>query len=166
MALTAPQLTALKAAIDGDPTLSAIPNNSDSNFEVAALLNTASNPAWTVWRTNVERGEILENGFDWTRLDNLSVGKARVWNDIFVNGRINPSKTNVRSGIEAVWVGTAADLAVRAAIYVHCKMIATRAQKIFSTGSGSDASPAVMDANIGETLTLNYMDIDAARNLP
>lgn len=113
-------------------------------------LNAASNPAFTVWKSSVTRREILQNGFDWTRLDNLSVGKARVWSDIFAGvddhgeSTLNPSKLNVRTGIESVWVGTAADLAVRAAVFAHCKRTATVAEKVLAIGTGSDAVPATM----------------------
>lgn len=164
--LTNSQLTALKALIAGDVVLNTFPNNSDGAFAIAALLNQVAGPAWVVWRTAVTRQEILQNGFDWTRLDNLSVGKARVWSDIFVDGTINPSKPNVRTGIESVWVGTAQDLAVRAAVYVHCKRSATRAQKLFSTGTGSDATPATMDADIADDFQLTYADVEQARQLP
>jgi hypothetical protein len=57
---------------------------------------------------------------------------------------INPSKINVRSGIDEAWKGTAAMLAVRAAVYIHCKRKANRAEKLFATGTGTDASPATM----------------------
>lgn len=166
MALTPQQQAALKAFILADGALNAFPNNSDGNFEVAAMLNaTAPGPA-VVWRTSVTRREILQNGFDWTRLDNLSVGKARVWADIFVDGIINPSKINVRAGIDSVWVGTAPDLAVRAAVYVHCKKNATVVQKLFSTGNWQDATPSTMDANISETFMVTPQEIETARNLP
>lgn len=92
--LTSSQLTALKAAIIADNALNSQPNNSDGAFAIAAALNLPASPTWVVWRTAVTRQEILQNGFDWTRLDNLSVGKARVWSDIFVDGLINPSKPN------------------------------------------------------------------------
>lgn len=166
MALTPAQLAALKAAIEADGTLNAFPNNSDGAFAIAALLNQEASPAWVVWKTSVTRKEILQNGFDWTRLDNLSVGKARVWSDIFVDGVINAGKANVRAGIDSVWVGTAADLAVRAAVYVHCKRNATRAQKLFSTGTGSDATPATMDENIDDSFQLSFSDVQSARQLP
>jgi hypothetical protein len=88
----------------------------------------------------------MQNGFDWTRVDNLAVGKARIWDWMFDNQSttINPSKQNVRAGIEAVWVGTAADLAVRAAVYVHCKRIANRVERFFASGTGSDAVPGLL----------------------
>lgn len=165
MSLTTGQLQTLKAAILADSELNAFPNNSDGAFAIAALLNQVASPAWIVWRTNVSRDEIMLNGFDWTRVDNLSVGKSRIWDWMFVsNDAIDPSKPNIRAGIDATWVGTAADLAVRAAVYVHCKMSATRAQKIFSTGTGSDATPATMDTNIGEGFQLPYSDVELARN--
>lgn len=164
MALTPAQLATLKAAILADSELNAFPMNSDGAFAIAALLNQVASPDWIVWRTTVTRKEILQNGFDWTRLDNLSVGKARVWSDIFVDGQLNPSKPNVRAGIESVWVGTAQDLAVRAAVYVHCKRQATRIQKILSAGTGSDATPATMDEGIGESFQIQYSDVEQARS--
>lgn len=165
MALSPSQLAALKAAVLADPALASKPNNTDGNYDIAQALNLPASPAWVVWRTGVTRKEILQNGFDWTRLDNLSVGKARIWSDIFVDGSINPSKANVRTGIEAVWVGTAQDLAVRAAVYVHCKANATRAQKIFSSGIGSTATPATLDDGVTEFFVLTYSDVEQARNL-
>lgn len=164
--LTPQQQAALKAFILADEALNAFPNNSDGNFHLAAVLNVEAAPAWKVWRTAVTRREILQNGFDWTRLDNLTVGKARVWTDIFVDGVINPSMINVRAGIDSVWVGTAADLAVRTAVYVHCKRNATIVQKLFSTGTGSVGDPATLAANIDESYRVTPQELETARNLP
>lgn len=165
MNLTQQQLLTLKNDIAADPTLGQLPHTTDNAFFIAAAYNLDASPAFIIWRANVTRKEILQNGFDWTRLDNLSVGKARVWNDIFVDGSINPSKSNVRAGIDAVWVGSAPDLAVRAAVYVHCKRPAKRFEKLFSTGTGSDAVPATMPVEFGENNNLNYQDIETAWNL-
>jgi hypothetical protein len=52
-------------------------------------------------------------------------------------------------------------LAVRAQVHTHCKRAATRAEKLFSTGTGSTASPATM-AFEG---VVTYQDVSAARNL-
>ncbi len=164
MSLTTTQLTMLNAAIVADAELNALPNDSDGAFLIALALNQAESPDWIVWRTRVSWDEVMLNGFDWTRVDNLSVGKARIWEWMFNRNFMDPSKSNVRAGIDSVWVGTPADLAVRAAVYIHCKMSATRAQKIFSTGTGSDAVPATMDGNIGETFQLSYQDVQEARN--
>lgn len=153
MSLTPAQLQTLKAAIASDPVLAAIPQTADGAFEVKDALNLDVAPAFIVWRTRVTQDAIMQNGFDWTRVDNLAAGPARVWEWLFANAdrSINPSKANVRAGIEAVWKGVAADLAVRAAVYVHCKRNATRAEKLFATGAGTDATPAtlVFEGNLG-----------------
>lgn len=162
MFLTIPQRQALKADIAADETLGALPHTADNAFAVAAAYNLAASPAFVIWRTAVTRKEILQNGFDWTRLDNLSVGKARIWTDIFVDGSINPSKSNVRTGIEAVWVGTAPDLAVRNAVYVHCKRNAKRFEKLFATGTGTTLSPATLPVDFAEVNVLTPQNIEEA----
>jgi hypothetical protein len=107
--------------------------------------NALVSPDFIVWKTSVTSSEVMLNGFDWTRVDNLSIGKSRIWEWMFQFGTIDASKPNIRAGIDATWVGTAADLAVRAAVYVHCKRSATLAEKLLATGTGSDASPATME---------------------
>lgn len=143
--LTTQQAATLKAALLADPALAQWIVEYRDDL-IRDYYNAPSSPAFTVWRTSVSQDEIMQNGFDWTRVDNLSVGKARVWEWLFDNGStsINPSKTNVRAGIDQTWVGTAADLAVRAAVYVHCKRTASRVERIFASGTGSDAVPGLM----------------------
>lgn len=157
------QLATLKAYIESVPAWMAMPNNSDTSYYIAGELNKEASPAFIVWKSSVTQDEIMQNGFDWTRVDNLSIGPARVWEWMFDNttNSINPSKLNVRAGIEAVWKGVAADLAVRAAVYVHCKRPATVLEKLFADGTGSDASPATMSVEE----TVNYTTIDLARSV-
>lgn len=140
--LTDPQLVAVRAAVFATPEAAAL-LAAGSSAGLRDYLNTAS--ATICWRTAVSQDEIMQNGFDWTRVDNLSVGKGRVWEWLFANEEraINPSKANVRAGIDQVWQGTAADLAVRAAIYVHCKRAATNAERMLATGTGTNAAPAL-----------------------
>lgn len=159
--LTTGQLQALKADILADPVLAALPMNSDGAWEIAAQYNLPATPEWLVWKTNVDPDEIMRNGMDWTRVDNLTVGKARIWDWLTKLGTFDSSKANIRSGVDAAWVGTAADLAVRAMVYTHCKRAATRIEKLLSTGTGTTASPATMGFE-GE---IPYQDIMAARNL-
>lgn len=143
MTLTTEQKAAILADIQASPTLAQI--YADSVFTaIADHYNSVAIPEFTVWKTSVTQEEILNNGMDWTRIDNLSVGKARIWEWMFKFGSINPSKTNVQAGINAVWVGTAADLAVRAAVYVHCKRPATNVERLLATGTGTQVSPATM----------------------
>lgn len=157
--MTPAQLATLKAAILADPALASQPMNSDGAFAIAIELNKLAEPDFIVWKTDVSVDEIMRNGMDWARVDNLTVGKARIWDWLGRLGTFDASKTNVRAGIDAAWVGTAADLAVRAAIYVHCKRKATRVEKLLATGTGSDASPAVMSFEGA----ISYQDVEAAR---
>ena len=140
--LTTEQRATLKAAILANQTANTLFVDGDLQG-LADYLNQPASPAFTVWRSAVSQDEIMQNGFDWTRVDNLSVGKARIWEWLFNNEArsFNPSKPNVRAGIDQCWVGTAADLAVRAAVYVHCKRQATRFERIFATGTGSVLNP-------------------------
>jgi hypothetical protein len=145
MALTTAQLATLKATILANPSWASQPMTSGGALVIAEGLNAASIPAYIVWKTSVSIDEIMRNGMDWARVDNLSVGKARIWDWLGRLGSFDASKPNVRAGIDAAWVGTAADLAVRAQVYTHCKRSATVAEKLFATGSGLDASPSTMD---------------------
>lgn len=158
--LTPSQKTALKAYIEADATLNALPRNGDGYYEMARLLNLEVTPAFTVWKTSVPVEDIMRNGMDWTRVDNLTVGKSRIWDWMTKLGTINASKTNIRAGIDAAWVGTAADLAVRATVYTHCKRNATVFEKLFATGTGTVESPATM---VLES-PVSYQDVGEAIN--
>jgi hypothetical protein len=143
--LTVEQQATLKVFIETDPMFTNIPQNVEGAYQIALMLQEIVSPAFTVWKTSVEIDEIMRNGMDWTLVDNLSVGKARIWDWLGRLGTINPSKINVRAGIDAAWAGTgAAFVTLRANIYSHCKRPANHLEKLFSTGVGSDASPATM----------------------
>lgn len=158
--LTPAQLLTLKTDIEADPAFASIPHTSDGAYDIAQAYALTASPDFIVWKTSVTRDEIMQNGFDWVDVDNLTVGKARIWEWLFanINQTINPAKLNVRAGIDECWKGTAAKLAVRAQVYVHCKRKANRFEKLFATGSGADESPATM-AIEG---TLNYSDVQQA----
>lgn len=159
--LTTAQLQLIKAAILADPALDAQPNNSDGAFAIAAALNQVAVPDYIVWRSSVTQDEITQNGFTWTEVDNLTVGKARIWEWLFANsaGAFNPSKANVRAGIIECWSGTAGKLAVQASVFVHCKRAATRAEKALATGAGTTLAPS----NMSYEGDLSYQDVEQAR---
>lgn len=162
MPLTAPQLVTLKAAVLADPQFAAAIAVQDWPA-ISDVLNATFSPTFTVWRSSVPRAEILRDaGYDWTRVDNLSVGKARIWDSMFADGPINPSFANVRTGVDTVWVGTQADLNVKAVVYVHLKRAAKYGEKVFASGTGTDPSPATMavEGNIAAT------DVQKAMALP
>ncbi len=160
MALTAPQRTTLKAFIDGTPEFAAYPMNQDGYLDLATRLNQAATPTtFFVWRSSVPIDEIMRNGMDWTLVDGLTVGKARIWEWLGRLGVIDASKVNVRAGIDEAWKGTGAALvAVRANIYAHCKRPSlingvtyapgpSVVEKLFADvtgGNGAAATPATL----------------------
>ena len=135
--LTTEQLATLRTHIEQSPDMNTLPPGSDSAFQIAALLNEKAVPDFYIWKESVTNAEILQNGMDWLRVDNLAAGKARIWEWMFQFGAVNPSKANVRAGIAEVWKGTAADNAVRLSVFQHCQTLATRLQKLFATGAGT-----------------------------
>lgn len=142
MALTPQQETVLANAIKTsiDPTVQAAYAIRD-DVTLTNWANAAS--TFWVWKTRVTQDEIMQNGFDWVQVDNLSVGKARIWEWLFINSdrSINPSKPNVRAGIAECWKGNAAFLAVQAVVLGHCKRFASNVERIFVVGSGLEATP-------------------------
>ena len=147
MALTTEQLHVFRAALlaENDPDLVFRRDNGQAG-RVAEWYNQVGANAPIVWKTLLQLEEITSNGFDWVRVDNLSVGKARIWEWMFgsENKSINPSKPNIRAGIAEVWKGTAADLAVQATVLNHCKRPATRIEALYAAGSGTTAAPATL----------------------
>lgn len=157
--LTHDQLVALKADIAADTAFDSVPHNSDGGFAVAAAYNLSAVPDYFVWQSGVQTDEIMFNGFDWTRVDNLTIGKARIWEWMVAVGYINPSQANVRAGILAVFA-TAGDLAMRLAIFGHCQRLATRAEKLFASGSGTTTTEQGVGPSImGFEGYLSYNDI-------
>lgn len=158
--LTPAQAATMKADIAADQELNALPLTGDGAWAIAIAYNTVVTPSWYVWRSDVPVDEIMRNGMDWTQVDNLNVGKARIWDWMTRLGAFNAAKLNIRAGIDACWTGTAPMLAVRTAIYTHCNRPATRLEKLFSTGSGTTGSPATMAVEG----VIAYQEIEALRN--
>jgi hypothetical protein len=156
--LTTAQLQTLKTAILADPVLAAFPMNSDGDYAIAQALNVDATPEFVVWRTSVETKQIMENGFVWTAVDAMAVGKSRIWDWMASMGTINPSKVNVRQGLADAF-GAASAMGL--AIMPHLKRSATRVEKLLATGTGTTAVPGTMtfEGNV------SYAEVGQARNL-
>ena len=160
MALTTPQLATLKAAFIADATLNAQPNNSDGAFAIAAAMNLSASPAFTVWKTNVSIRDVGDkiNGTELAGLSNLNTTRLQMV-VMLSDGGINASLIDRRQFFDDIFSG-AGGTNTRANLLALWKRLATRAEKLFATGTGSDASPATMTFEG----TLSYQDVQTARN--
>lgn len=143
--LTTAQLQTLKAAIavETDATFASYRDQGATGL-MAQWFNQDTSPAFIVWRTNVPVEEYRE-AVVWTEVDNatMTVGKARIWEWLTANMTlpINAAKTNVRQGLADCW---ASNSQTRTNLLAAAKRTATKAEKMFATGTGSSASPATM----------------------
>lgn len=157
--LTTSQLTALKADILADPELASQPISSDGAFAIANAYNQVAAPAFIVWKTDVPTKE-CKKVMNWTEYIGRSAGERDAWQFMLSNGTINTADVNVRQGIADIFSG-ASGVQTRTNLLALAKRSATRAEKLLSSGAGSDASPATM----GFEGTLSYQDIEQARNI-
>lgn len=160
MALTLAQLTILQTFIVNDGTLNAIPNTPDGNFEIATALNAPSSPAFLVWRTAIPAAELIQ-AMVWTEYIGRSNAERDAWRFLTNQGTINAADTNVRQGISDMFSGPTGQ-STRENLLALGKRTATRAEALFATGTGSDASPGMLTFEGN----LTYQDVSAARTLP
>lgn len=142
--LTAAQKTTLAAAIAADPTLSAFPNTSDGNFDLAQHLSfTLPSPAFRVWRTNLPTKDV-KKAIVWAEyIGSTSVGERDALNLIISNGIVDASDPNVRQAFLTIF-GSPQQATTRANLTNIAKRDATLIEKILATGTGSEGSPATM----------------------
>ena len=107
------------------------------------LYNALASPAFVVWKTDLQPAEYRE-AIVWTEVDALTTGsKYRIWEwlTMGMTAPIDASKVNVRQGIADCW---ASNTTTRTNLLAAAKRNASRIEKLFATGTGSTASPAVM----------------------
>jgi hypothetical protein len=153
MALTPAQLTTLKADIAANSDLNSQPNNSDGNLAIANLYNLNASPNFTVWKASFNAAELAGlSTLNNTRLQSLAM---------YLAAGVNASRADTRAFFDDIFSG-AGGVNTRAALLILWKRLAKRGEKLFATGTGSDASPATLvhEGNITPT------DVQMARDLP
>lgn len=167
MPLSASQQTALKADILLDPALSSQPLTSDGAFAIAAAYNLDAVPDFWVWRTNIPVQEIYERTtsdgtvWSWTTYIARSAAERDCWREVTGRDTVNASLPNLRQAIADIFSG-AGGATQRTHLTTIARRKATRAEKLFATGTGSTASPATM----GYEGALQYSDVQAVRSAP
>lgn len=144
MALTVAQSQALKAAIAADATLAAIPHTQDGAQQVADAFNQAASPAFVVWKTNVSVGATGDaiNATELAGLTSLNTTRLQTIAQYAPNG-FNPSLADRRQAFNDIFSGSGGAV-TRPALLAIWKRNATRGEKLYATGTGSDASPATL----------------------
>ena len=143
MALTPAQLPVLKAAIaaETDPTFVGY-RTANSTGAMADWYNEATNPAFVLWRTNVsirETGQAF-NGAEWAGMTTANHTRLQTVAQYLDQGYY-ASLADVRAMFNDIWSG-AGGATTRASLLALWKRTASKVEKIYATGTGSDASPA------------------------
>lgn len=128
-----------------------------NDVALASLYNADS--SFVVWRSYLTADEArlaITGGAGLAQLDNLIAGKrdSLLW--VF-SGDTDPSNTQQRTAINDL-CGTQNSL--KAAILAAQKRMATKAEQVFATGTGSDAVPGIL----GWEGTLTHSDVSFALN--
>lgn len=158
--LTTQQLATLKTAIEADPVLAAWPNTDGGNIEIAKAMNLNAAPTFTVWKTAVSIGDVGRafNAAELAGLSSLNHTRLQTL-AIYLSSGVNPSTAAVRAFFDDIFSGSGG-ANTRAALLALWKRLATRAEKLYATGTGSDASPATLVVEGA----LTVRDVETARN--
>jgi hypothetical protein len=111
-----------------------------------------------VWKSNVTINEVGKK-FNGAELAGLTTGNQSRLQTIaqYMAGGVNPSLLDNRQFFDDVFSG-AGGTNTRAALLILWKRLANRSEKLFSTGTGSDATPATMTVEGN----LSYSDVQQA----
>ena len=142
MALTPTQLPALKAAILAETDAAFVEFRQAG--AVGAMAEFYSQPgAFVVWKTNVSRNEVGKT-FIASALAAITAGNNdKLANFAVWNETINPSRADQRAFFDDVF-SVAAGASTRAALLALWKRFALRGERVYATGTGSDASPGAL----------------------
>jgi hypothetical protein len=144
MPLTTAQKATLKAAITANTTWAAYPMTGDGYFDLARELNKEASPAFVVWRTSVsvtETGKAF-NGAEWAGMTSANHTRLQTVAQFSAAG-YNAALADIRAMFNDIWSGAGGAI-TRASLLMIWKRNAKYGEKILSTGTGSDASPATM----------------------
>ena len=176
-ALSAAQLQQLKVAIAANPVWAAMPNTQDGALEIAAQLSVQAVPDWIVRRTTLSRHSILTGtsleatSFTWTGLAYIgrSQGERDAFREIFNStGTVDPGVTSTIAAFADIFSG-AGGATNRAHIDASGKRKASLYERVFTTGLGTLASPAILGTD-GDGFRIegvvNFTVVFSARNAP
>jgi hypothetical protein len=141
--MTSAQKATLKTAIQADPTANTFYVNGDLTG-LAGYLNALASPVFRVWKSIVSVTEVGDNIVA-TELAGLTTLNATRLQTIamYSGGGINPALADRRAFFDDVFSGAGGTL-TRPKLLALWKRDATRFEKVFAVGTGSDAVPATL----------------------
>jgi hypothetical protein len=144
MALTPAQQATLAAHIAASSDMNTLPPGSTSALAIADLLNAPAAPQFVVWKSSVRKDEVGK-AFQASALAAITAGNNdKLANFAAWNDTIYPSRADQRAFFDDVF-SVSAGATTRANLLALWKRTATRGEKVFATGTGSDASPATLN---------------------
>jgi hypothetical protein len=148
--LTQPQLVTLKNDILANPDMNTKPMNADGHQAITDLYNLVNSPVFIVWRTNVNLTEIGDkiNAAELAGLTTLNATRLQTI-AMYSAGGINTSLADRRAFFDDVFSGAGGTI-TRPQLLALYKRNALRGERLYATGTGSDASPGtlVVEGNI------------------
>lgn len=166
MAFTAEQLSTLKSAILADPTLAPLTSGTGTDYgAIASAMSSLAAPDFWVYKSVMSRHELLTGtGPDGTTFTwggstggyiNRSQGERDAFREMFNStGSVNPALVNIQTAFADIFSGAGAGaVANRAHVAGMSRRKATRVEKLFSSGTGSTASPATLRYEGGVTIS-------------
>lgn len=143
--LTPAQQATLKTYIQNDATLNAFPHNSDGAYAIAEALKAGASPDFIVWRTDVTAAE-TGNAWAGTDIDGMSALNMQRLQLLLASspgGIFDMGRPDRRAGFENPF-GTNVNNTSRVAMRAVWKRKANVLEKLFASGTGSDASPGTL----------------------
>ena len=190
MALTPAQQTALAVAISTTPAWAAFPNNTDGNFNLAAVLNLQASPAFWVWSRNASLSDI-KDAIIWANLTPADVPDGtQAWanRSLQCQGKqfnlqlllpqsggfgvtVDAGNANFRAGLQDALTGVrsgaggAAQSAGWSAVQQVLARRASEVEKLFADTTNGSGSSRAASATLVFTGTVDANDVQLARNV-
>lgn len=163
--MTPEQLTTLRADIAANPDLLALYNAGD-RAGLADAYNAAASPVFTVYKSALSRHDILTGTsadgttFTWTggAYITRSQGERDAFREMFNStGTVNPALPSIQSAFNDIFSG-AGGAVNRTHIAAMSRRGATRLEKVFAVGLGTNQNPATMGFE-GEVSPALFVDV-------
>lgn len=147
MILTPTQKAALKLHVEANTNTVVTPagtvqirdvlRTEDAYQEVTTWYNATAVPDYFIFRKIVDLFSVMANGFDWTIVDNETVGQARIWDRMLALsnkvGGVNPWKLTILRGVGEAYKGASGTVAVhrRNILRTHFARLCRRWERLF-----------------------------------